>query len=513
MSEALPGMPAAPEPRRPRDAAAVVMFRRERGSIEVFWLRRGAQLSFAADFYAFPGGALDPEDAAIEVVGARGSEASMRAAAVRELFEETGVLAAEGAERLTRQDRVDLRRELLEKKISFTRILQRHSLVLRRDRLLNAGRWITPPSMPSRFDARFFLLEVPEGTEAEYWPGEHSDGGWIAPAEALVRWDDGATLLHPPNLHAMRTLARFTRVDEIAAALASPPHCAGFVPDLVEFQRGIRVFPLRTPTLPPATHTNCLLLGNGDLVIVDPGAPDAAECDRLIAFVGSLRAEGLAPKAVFLTHHHGDHIGGASRVMRALKIPVWCHERTADRLPFKADRLFTDGEPLEVAGQPPMMWRVLHTPGHARGHLCLVDERSRSAVVGDMVAGLGTIVIDPPEGDMGDYLDQLRRLRDLPVRSLYPAHGPVIPDGPAKLTEYLRHREQREKRVLDAIGAGDGTITDIVRRAYSDVAAFLHPVAERSTQAILIKLVREGRLAREGDRYTHRPLDASKEVV
>jgi glyoxylase-like metal-dependent hydrolase (beta-lactamase superfamily II) len=148
-----------------------------------------------------------------------------------------------------------------------------------------------------------------------------------------------------------------------------------------------------------------------------------------------------------------------------------------------------------------MRFTVLHTPGHARGHLCLVEESSRAAIVGDMVAGLGTIVIDPPEGDMGDYLAQLRRLKDLPVRALYPAHGPAIPDGPAKLLEYLAHRQQREQMVLEAIRAGDGTVPDIVRRAYQDVPALVHPIAERSTQAILIKLVREGKLTLQGERY------------
>jgi endoribonuclease LACTB2 len=215
----------------------------------------------------------------------------------------------------------------------------------------------------------------------------------------------------------------------------------------------------------------------------------------------SNRAYCRTSVAVLLTHHHGDHIGGAQAVKERLGVPVWAHERTADRLPFKAERLLADGEVITLQGSPPMRFRVLHTPGHARGHLCLVDDASKAAIVGDMVAGIGTIVIDPPEGDMSDYLAQLKRLRDLPVGTLYPAHGPAIPDGPGKLSEYLLHREHRERMVLDALGVLGATLRELVPKAYADTPEFMHPVAERSAQAILIKLVREGKVHRSEDRY------------
>lgn len=102
---------------------------------------------------------------------------------------------------------------------------------------------------------------------------------------------------------------------------------------------------------------------------------------------------------------------------------------------------------------------------------------------------------------MTDYVTQLARLRDLPVTTVYPAHGPAIPDGPAKLQEYLKHREQRETLVLAAVGR-DSTLDQIVATAYSDTPAFIHPVAKRSAQAILIKLAREGKVERNEDRYS-----------
>jgi ribonuclease/clavin/mitogillin len=501
VSEAIAGIPPAPPPARTRDAAAVIMFRREGSAVQVFWLRRGAHLSFAAGFYAFPGGAVDPDDASIAVEGAEGLDAALRAAAVRELFEETGILCADGSERLTESQRSRLRADVLAGSTSFGQALLARGLRLSRKHLREAGRWITPPFMPSRFDARFFLLELPRSQAPQFWPGEHTEGGWVSPTEALARWEEGSTLLHPPSLHALRVLSELSDPEEVAARLRAPPDVPGFIAERIEFQRGIRVFPLLTPTLPPATHTNCYVLGNGELLIVDPGTSDPAECDRLFSFLERLAAEKMTPKAVFLTHHHSDHAGGAFAVKRKLRVPIWCHEQTASRLSEPADRLFTDGESLELAGEIPIRFTVIHTPGHARGHLCLIEERSKATIAGDMVAGIGTIVIDPPEGDMGDYLDQLRRMRALPVGTLYPAHGPVIPDGPGKLTEYLEHRAEREERVLDAIREGLSSVEEIVPAAYADVAGFLHPIAARSTEAILIKLLREGKVNREGDRY------------
>lgn len=503
MSEAIPGIPRAPgTAARTRDAAAVVMYRRAASGIEVFWLRREKQLTFAGGFYAFPGGRVDSADADIPVAGAEGPEAALIAAGARELLEETGVLVASGAEALRPVDIADMRRALLEKKATFKALLERHQLTLRKADFLEAGRWITPPFLPVRFDARFFLVEAPPNAKAEVWPGELAFGDWTKPADALKQWADGKALLHPPNLHALQVVSTFTTAEEAAARLRAPTHCPGFIASRIEFQKGILLFPLETHTLPPATHTNAYVLGNGELLIVDPGASEVRQYARLLALVAGLSAEGRRPKAVFLTHHHSDHIGGALAVKERLKIPLWCHERTADRLPpGAADRLLADGELIELQGLPMMRLRVLHTPGHARGHLCLVDEATKAAVVGDMVAGIGTIVIDPPEGDMSDYLAQLQRLKELPVTTLYPSHGPAIPDGPGKLDEYLRHRQHREKLVLDAVSKQGATLKEIVTRAYADTPEFMHPLAERSAQAILIKLSRDGKVTRKDDRY------------
>jgi glyoxylase-like metal-dependent hydrolase (beta-lactamase superfamily II)/8-oxo-dGTP pyrophosphatase MutT (NUDIX family) len=498
MSEMIAGveLPAPPPVATPRDAAAVVLYRKVGKSAEVFWIKREAKLSFAGGFYAFPGGKVDKADAQVAVEGASGADAALRVAAARELLEEAGVLVAEGAVSLA--DVEVMRRALLEQKASFAELLTRHHLTLRASDWPEAGRWVTPPHLPVRFDARFYLVEMPEGAKAEVWPGELTEGEWVSPNRALNRWSDGTALLHPPNVHALQTMAVFRTVEGALKALRSPTMVTDFIARRIEFQMGIRLFPLKTPTLPPAQHTNCYVVGNSDLLIVDPGSPDDAETDRLVSFVRELMGEGYKPRAVLLTHHHGDHVGGAQRVMSELKVGLWCHERTADRLPMKAERLLQDDETMKLGG---MDLQFLHTPGHARGHLCIVHLASKAAIVGDMVAGLGTIVIDPPEGDMAEYLRQLQRLKDLGVRTLYPAHGPPLPDGPAKLDEYLQHRAWRESKVAAALSSTAQSLDELVPKAYDDVQSFVLPLAERNTVAILEKLIAEGRVRREGEKF------------
>lgn len=266
---------------------------------------------------------------------------------------------------------------------------------------------------------------------------------------------------------------------------ASPTRTATTPPVMERVAPRIRVLALRTPTLPPAAHTNVYLVGPdaGPVVAVDPGSPFPEEQAALDAALADLPIA-----AIVLTHHHGDHIGGATVLAQRWGVPILAHGATARRLEgvVEVARELDHGE--TVHGMT-----CVHTPGHAEGHLCFEVVDGGATIAGDMVAGVGTILIDPSEGDMALYLASLEALLARPAATLLPAHGPPIVDGPAKLREYLAHRRMREDRVVAALGEMPSTLGELVASAYSDTPPMLWPLAERSLRAHLDKLVAEGR--------------------
>lgn len=498
MSLPIQGIEFVPPPAKIRDSAVVILVRGAAGADrEVFWVRRGEKVTFSGGFYAFPGGKVDAEDARTPIDGCPEGEAALRVAALRETFEEAGVLLAHGSEKLSKEKLHALRLELLEGG-SFRGMLEREGLRLDGGALHPAGRWVTPPYSRVRFDAWLYLAVVPDDCEASVIPGELSDGGWIRPHDALARWEAGTALLHPPNHHTLATLAGFSPENAIPRLRTPPWVDEEYVVHRIEFQRGIHLVPLRSPTLPPATHTNCWVVGTGELALIDPGSPWPEELDFFEKQIRTFMEEGRKPKYVLVTHHHGDHVGGAVEIGRRFGIPVLGSEATAARVPGVEGTL-KDGDTLELAGPMPMTLRAVLTEGHADGHLCFLDERTRALIAGDMVAGGSTIVIDPPEGDMGVYLESLRRLLELDIRTLYPAHGFAIPDGPSLLRKYIEHREARMSSILDVLKAGEAGVSQIVEQVYVDTPAILHPVAERSALASLLELEKRGLVVGAGE--------------
>lgn len=260
------------------------------------------------------------------------------------------------------------------------------------------------------------------------------------------------------------------------------------------------MFPAKTPTLPPATHTNSYAIGGREVVLVEPATPDDAEQRAWLEWARSLPSQGRRPVAIFATHHHPDHVGGAAVFARDLGLPLWAHPLTASRIDAPVARLLDEGDEIALDAPRPEAWRVLHTPGHAPGHLCLFEPRSRTVLVGDMVASVGTILVAPGDGDMAVYLEQLRRLASLDASLALPAHGDPI-DAPTALFEhYVAHRLKREEKVLAAVRAratDSATLQDLVPIAYDDTPAHLWPIAMLSLEAHLEKLERDGLVMRD----------------
>jgi ribonuclease/clavin/mitogillin len=503
--------PAAADPPRkaavPRHAAAVILLRNP-ADPELFWVRRQPHLSFLGGFHSFPGGRMGREDdAGLAGVAADAPEAdrldaALRLCALRELHEETGV-ALGGA---------------VPPGTPFLDAVRGGAFRPALDALVPAGRWVTPPFSPARFDTHFYLAWCPTGAQPVVDDGELADGEWIRPDAALERWSEGNALLAPPALYAVRGLAAAALeaagndapldLAEAARHLTGTPEAGGGPVSRIEMRPGFFLFPLVTRTLPPATHTNAFLVGGASLILVDPGSDDPGEITRLLDFIERLAGEGRSVREIWLTHHHPDHVGGVAAVATRLGVPVRAHPLTAERLaglgvPVRPD--LVDGHAAALSGHPGWRLTVVHTPGHAVGHCAFFEAVSGTLIAGDMVSGVGFILIDPPEGDMTDYLASLDRLAALGASALFPSHGPPTAGVAALLTGYKAHRLEREGKVTAALAEGTArTIEDMLPSVYDDVAPELHGLARRSLLAHLVKLEREGHVVRRDERWQRR---------
>ena len=486
-------------PNVPKDAAAVILLRpnSDPKNPEVFWVKRSAGLAFLGGFHAFPGGQIDSTDSDVTVRNSPNAATSnMISGAARELFEELGVLVARGGETLTKGQRESLLDDLISERMAWPDLLDHYNLTLDADDFTFVGRWVTPPFNARRFDTWFFLVTCPEKQQPKVVPGELESGEWIQASAAYQQWLDNKVVAVPPTLHALQTVAGGMTPDLVERFLARPA-AHGDVVRRIEFRPNYICFPVRTPTRPPATHTNCYLVHTSrEILIFDPGSPYEDEQHALAECVDSLLAEGRTVREIIITHLHPDHVGGVNALRQHLEgsTVVAAHPETAAALSdIKIDRFIKDGETIVLRGEPSIALQALHTPGHARGHLCFYDAEHNALITGDNIVGLGSVLIDPPQGDMIKYLASLKRMRSLPdLQILFGGHGPAIATPYKKIDEYISHRLERETRILEAVQSGVSTPQEIVRVVYTDVSPKAYAMAERSVIAHLDKLWSEG---------------------
>lgn len=448
--------------------SAVVIPFRHRHALQIFWAQRQPHLKFLGGFHGFVGGRVEEQDFSADVRGVDAESLPWVACAARELFEECGVWVGIDGVSWVRSDVVD------------------------GSRFEEVGEWTSAEHHAVGHFSKFYMVDLTDFDGTDDLPDKISDeelvhGEWITPNEALQRWHDSRAFISLPVRMVLGQLASAQR----------PDLTLGPVEISTEELPGVRVLPIVTPTLLPATHTNCAIVGHAKFVVIDPGSPEEREQARLNELIDALIASGGRFGAVVLTHHHPDHVMGVDVLVQRYGVGVWAHPRTGSRLGLTLERELYDGDRIELGADS---LDVVFTPGHADGHLAFLHARTQLVIAGDLISSIGTILVDPEDGNMGDYLDSLKTVLELEPRALLPAHGWIIVEPQSLLRTYIAHRNAREAMVFEALKElGESTAESLTPLAYRDAPAHIWPIAQRSVMSHLIHLVELGKAVRVGD--------------
>jgi glyoxylase-like metal-dependent hydrolase (beta-lactamase superfamily II)/8-oxo-dGTP pyrophosphatase MutT (NUDIX family) len=408
-------------------------------------------------------------------------------AVTREVFEETGLLCVRGTLPV-REQLQHARRRIIQDDLNFADFLAQHGLSIDADDFQPAGEWLTPSFVPIRFATRYFLYRLRGEQQDELIEGEIVGLDWFAPAEARARWQGGEIRLSTPVAYTLRQLAAVG----LPRALAFLTRGTERVPgehNWFEIRRGITLIPVKSPTISPATHTNCLIVGEAALYVIDPGAGDDEELGHLRRQIDHLIELGGRVEAILLTHSHPDHTCAADQLHDTYGVPIMAHPAVAAQVPFKIDRHLHDDEVLHCGRYPQWRLRCIHTPGHDPGHLCFVEESTKALLAGDMLANPGTIVVSRKYGgDMAAFMQSLAKLLTLDCKLIIPSHGCPAGRPHEFIRQQLDHRLWREEKIKRAHDEGATTFDQLLARAYDDAPEQALAWARHSLDAHLAKL-------------------------
>ncbi len=516
----------------PRPAATVLLLRDTPQGLEVLMTRRSPSASFAPGAYVFPGGAIDPADAqAREAVARRPTQGDLgvtqAVAAIRESFEELGVLLARHADGRPAGAQ-DIAR--LERHRPFIEQCRALGLTLAADQVYVLAHWITDRDLPRRFDVHFLVARMPADQSPVADEAEQFEPVWVRPTDALARHEAGNFFMIFPTIRTLERLAQFETTEAVLQACAgeqplwtSCPRAGllsgaearymehdlpygelalvspdGHIVHHLDWRSDEPVPLLKNVTRLTAPNagvmtgpgTNSYLVGDPatGYIAIDPGPNEPEHIERL------WRAAGGDIRLIVCTHSHPDHAPGArplqalcARKPAILGLPSGPTARPMSD--FTPDRALRDGEVIAVEGAGMRhSLKVIHTPGHAANHLCLVLLEDSLLFSGDHVLNGSTTVVDPPDGDMTAYIDSLDTLAaacaTYGIEFILPAHGYVIGFAAQAIAQLKAHRLQREAKVMAAMQARPhGALDDWVELAYDDVPPRMWPVAKRSLLA------------------------------
>ena len=373
----------------PRAAATVVLMRAAADGPAVLLTHRPPTMAFAPDVHVFPGGAVDPGDSDERLVARSAVTPDQAAlalggdleripaiaafvAATRELFEEAGVLLAVSS---SGPEAVAVARSaLLAGTRSFGEAADALDVRLATDRLVPLSRWVTPPTLPRRFDARFFIAQLAEGEQVSFEGGEVLAHEWIRPGDALRAMADGRMRLWLPTSTTLQQLEHVASIEDVRRRLAPAPlddlALEDVAPGIVRFRMPAGGGIAGQPVL-------SYLLGRRRFVLIDPGDPTGPALDAVFAHLGAV---GGALEAVLLTHVDPDHAAGAEAVAERAGVPVLVGPGGGAPLPYEVVEL-GDGAAVPFGD---LSLHALATPGLRPDHLAFVLEHDGFAFAGDL---------------------------------------------------------------------------------------------------------------------------------
>ena len=271
---------------------------------------------------------------------------------------------------------------------------------------------------------------------------------------------------------------------------------------LIQMEPGIARLLAPNPSAFTFTGTQVHLVGTDELAVIDPGPNSAGHLEALLSAIG-----GRTVAAILITHTHRDHSPAANPLREATGAPVVGCAALGDQgsgaeggfdPDYRPDRVLADGESITVDGH---RLTAIATPGHTSNHICFAHEPSGALFSGDHVMGWSTSVVIPPDGDMGDYLRSLEKLRSRNDRIYYPAHGDPVLEPQRLVRGMILHRLQREAQILRQLGERDQTVPEIVAAAYAGLDSRLRSAAGASVLAHLLDLQQRGLVRAENERW------------
>jgi len=258
----------------------------------------------------------------------------------------------------------------------------------------------------------------------------------------------------------------------------------------MEVAPGIHSIPVDTLTFMGLYAPNVYLVLGKKAALIDSGYDYGEIVGKRLEYIEKVAPHKL--EYILITHPHPDHIGGSRSIKKSTGAKIVLHSsgaaRARNRYRVIPDILAKDGDILDIGGQT---LEIVHTPGHSPASICVYVRESKVLFTGDHILGMGTPVVDAPEGDMTQYIDSLQKLLGYDIGLICPGHGPSIKEAERKIRELIAHRQEREIQVLRCLRQGRKNVARLVSEIYPELDYRLLELARRQVLAHLRKLVRE----------------------